>query len=109
MPDPKQLVAQGYDQIAETHAAWASHTRRAEREHYTQLLLNALPPDSAVLELGCGTGLPTTAALAQRFQVTGVDIAARHIALARTHVPLSLIHILYGRRCPSSANSRCTR
>jgi hypothetical protein len=24
--DPKRIVADGYDQIAERHAAWASHT-----------------------------------------------------------------------------------
>jgi ubiquinone/menaquinone biosynthesis C-methylase UbiE len=85
--DPKQIVAQGYDTIAERHAEWASHTRTDERERYTAILLNALPPGAHVLELGCGVGLPATQRLAQRFAVTGVDISAQHIALARRNVP----------------------
>jgi SAM-dependent methyltransferase len=85
--DPKQIVAQGYDTIAGRHAEWASRTRTDERERYTAVLLNALPPGATVLELGCGVGVPTTQRLAQRFAVTGVDISAQHIALARRNVP----------------------
>jgi SAM-dependent methyltransferase len=84
--DPKQIVAQGYDAIAGRHAEWASHTRTDERERYTAVLLNALPPGATVLELGCGVGVPTTQRLAQRFAVTGVEISAQHIALARRNV-----------------------
>ena len=40
-----------------------------------------------MLELGCGAGVPTTQRLAERFAVTGVDISARQIALARRNVP----------------------
>jgi hypothetical protein len=29
---PKQIVAQGYDAIAERHAEWVSHTRTDERD-----------------------------------------------------------------------------
>jgi SAM-dependent methyltransferase len=39
-----------------------------------------------VLDLGCATGELLTARLAQRFAVTGVDIAERQIALARRRV-----------------------
>src|SRR5438270_356408 len=85
--DPKQIVAQGYDAIAGRHAEWASHTRTDERERYTAILLNALPPGARVLELGCGVGVPTTRQLTHRFAVTGVDISAQHIALARRNVP----------------------
>ena len=42
---------------------------------------------AAVLELGCGAGLPTTRQLAQRCAVTGVDLSARQVALARHNVP----------------------
>jgi SAM-dependent methyltransferase len=85
--DLKQLVAHSYDTIAETHAAWASTVRANERARYTAELLDRLPAGVAVLELGCGTGIPTTRALAKRFDVTGVDIAARHVELARQNVP----------------------
>jgi SAM-dependent methyltransferase len=85
--DPKQIVAQGYDAIAERHAEWAGRTRTDERERYTAVLLHALPPGAQVLELGCGVGVPTTQRLAQRFAVTGVDVSAQHIARARRNVP----------------------
>ena len=87
MDDLKQLVARSYDTIAETHAAWASTVRTDERVRYTAELIERLPAGAAVLELGCGTGIPTTRALAEHFAVTGVDIAARHVELARQNVP----------------------
>ena len=85
--DPKQIVAEGYDRIAEQYCAWASQVREKERAKYTSVLLEKLPEGAAVLELGCGAGLPTTRQLAERFTVTGVDISARQVALARHNVP----------------------
>ncbi|QBD82358.1 class I SAM-dependent methyltransferase [Ktedonosporobacter rubrisoli] len=85
--NPKQIVAQGYDHMAEQYYQWVIHERVEERQYYTELLLDRLPPGAAVLELGCGVGLPTAQLLAQQFHVTGVDISARQIALAQQHVP----------------------
>jgi SAM-dependent methyltransferase len=86
--DPKQIVARGYDQIAERYLAWgASGIRGEERDYYTTVLLDALPIGAKVLELGCGAGIPTTRRLAERFTVTGIDISARQIDLARQNVP----------------------
>jgi SAM-dependent methyltransferase len=85
--DPKEIVAQGYDDIAEYHSQWASRTRAEERQRYTSLILERLPSAAMVLELGCGVGLPTTLALARRFQVTGIDLSARHVTLAQRNVP----------------------
>jgi hypothetical protein len=56
--DPKQIVADGYDRVAERHAAWASNIRVDEREYYTALILAELPAGAAVLDLGCGAGIP---------------------------------------------------
>jgi SAM-dependent methyltransferase len=85
--DPKQVVEQGYDRIAERHLEWIHDIRAEERARYTSVLLNGLPAGARVLDLGCGAGGPTTQALARRFRVTGVDISARQIALARQDVP----------------------
>src|ERR687885_1638721 len=85
--DPKRLVADGYNRIADRYTQWMEHVRDDEREHYTSLLLQEVAPGACVLELGCGAGIPTTRGLAARFKVTGVDISARHIALAQQHVP----------------------
>jgi cyclopropane fatty-acyl-phospholipid synthase-like methyltransferase len=87
MLDAKRIVADGYDEIADRHAAWASHTRAQERERYIALLMELLPAGAALLDLGCGAGVPTTRALAARFRVTAVDLSARQVALARTNVP----------------------
>ncbi len=66
----KRVVDTGYDRVAERYLA-----------------SKAFPPDAAVLDLGCGVGVPVTRWLTQRFAVTGVDICARQLKLARQHVP----------------------
>jgi SAM-dependent methyltransferase len=86
--DPRRIVAEGYDRIAERYAAWIANDLVDEvRPRYTAVLLEGLPPGAAVLDLGCGSGVPTTRQLAERFAVTGVDISARQVALARENVP----------------------
>jgi ubiquinone/menaquinone biosynthesis C-methylase UbiE len=85
--DPKQIIAQGFDIIAERYVEWSRHTRVEERQRYTSLIVNHLPQGAQVLDLGCGMGVPTTATFAQHFTVTGVDISARQIELARQKVP----------------------
>jgi len=85
--DPKEIVRQGYDMIAEEYARQAAEAKAEDRDHYTQLLLDRLPPGSSVLELGCGAGLPVTGALAERFVVTGVDISGQLVELARRNAP----------------------
>jgi ubiquinone/menaquinone biosynthesis C-methylase UbiE len=85
--DPKQIVAQGFDQIGERYAEWSLHTRVEERERYTCLIVDRLQQGAKVLDIGCGTGTPTTATLAELFLVTGVDISTHQIELARQKVP----------------------
>ena len=85
--DPKQIVADGYDNVAEQHEEWASNVRIEERAKYTALLLAKLPKGAEVLELGCGSGIPTTQQLANKFAVTGVDISEKQVALALQKVP----------------------
>jgi cyclopropane fatty-acyl-phospholipid synthase-like methyltransferase len=85
--DPKRIVEQGYDQIAERYLAWAESDASKTRERYVTLLHRELPRGARVIELGCGAGVPATRMLAQDFEVTGVDLSARQIALARQNVP----------------------
>jgi len=86
--DPKQVVADGYDQIAERFAAWSTRIVDNVRDRYTDILLDTLPRGARVLELGCGSGSSgTTQALANRFDFTGIDISARQIALAMQCLP----------------------
>jgi ubiquinone/menaquinone biosynthesis C-methylase UbiE len=84
----KHIVEAGYDQIAPRYLEWAtSHSYASSRLLYTQKLLILLPNPSKILELGCGAGVPCTQLLAQSHHVTGNDISAAQIELARKHVP----------------------
>ncbi|HLZ71472.1 MAG TPA: class I SAM-dependent methyltransferase [Dehalococcoidia bacterium] len=85
--DPKRLVEQGYDRIGASHHEWGSQVRKGEKARYAAIVFERLPAGAAVLELGCGSGSTTTARLAERFTLTGVDISARQIALIRERIP----------------------
>jgi SAM-dependent methyltransferase len=85
--DPKKIVADGYDQIAERYLSWSALDPSPERMRYLAQLLDLLPGGTEVLELGCGAGVPVTQALAESARVTGVDISAEQIALAERLVP----------------------
>ncbi len=85
--DPKRIVREGYDRIGEAYAAWALGGTSRQRLRHVQSLVHRLPPGAAVLDLGCGPGVPTTLELARHFAVTGVDISARQLELARVNVP----------------------
>ena len=91
--DPKRLVADGYDRIAETYAAWVEGGSTTLRDSHLALLEAQLPAGASVLDLGCAAGIPVARRLAARFQVTGVDISERQVALARRNVPTaSFVH-----------------
>ena len=51
-----------------------------------------IPLGSDVLDLGCGAGVPMTKALAAGRRVTGVDLSARQLELARGNVPEADVH-----------------
>ena len=85
--DPKRIVADGFDRIAETYAAWVERDGIGRRERHLELLEAELPAGARVLDLGCGAGVPIARRLAARFEVTGIDISARQIELARHAVP----------------------
>lgn len=85
--DPRRIVADGYDAMAERYLAWSGLRPSPTRLRYLATALEMIPPGSDVLELGCGAGLPMTRALAEGRRVTGIDISAAQIALARANVP----------------------
>jgi RimJ/RimL family protein N-acetyltransferase len=88
LSDPKQIVRSGYDrvsyayrpdepnaQVVRLYAEWLSH------------LHDRVPVGGAVLDLGCGCGVPGTRLLAERYDVTGVDISPVQIERATRLVP----------------------
>jgi SAM-dependent methyltransferase len=91
--EPKEIVARGYDAIALRYAEWAGRIDSPALD-WVRDLDGRLVDDSDVLELGCGRGVPVTRELARRHRVTGVDISAVQIELARHHVPeASFVHV----------------
>jgi SAM-dependent methyltransferase len=84
--DPKQIVAAGYDQVADRYFEWAS-SFQTPAMGWLDDLLGQLEPKSDVLDLGCGRGVPFTRRLADRHRVLGVDISAVQIDRARSLVP----------------------
>jgi SAM-dependent methyltransferase len=110
VPDPRtQIVADGYDAMGETFAAWREGFVGDPRREWEDDLAGRLkdlagsvvdeagdarPEDrgpaarrARVLDLGCGGGSPETKRLAQRFAVTGVDISPRQVERAAAVVP----------------------
>jgi SAM-dependent methyltransferase len=90
--DPKEIVARGYDAVALRYAEWAGQIESPALE-WLRDLDRRLPDGADVLDLGCGRGVPGTRHVARRHRVTGVDISAVQIELARHHVPeASFVH-----------------
>ena len=84
--DPRIVVAQAYDQIAEIYLRRFGES--AVRQFWLDQLIVRLPAGARVLDLGCGAGLPVARDLRDRgFVVTGIDGSARQIELARRNVP----------------------
>jgi ubiquinone/menaquinone biosynthesis C-methylase UbiE len=54
----------------------------------TQWVIDQLPAGARVLDLGCGTGVPTAGMLAESgLEVVGIDVSTEMLALARRNVP----------------------
>jgi SAM-dependent methyltransferase len=81
----KDIVRVGYDAIAAAYSA----SRREDSADVRLLseLTQRLPQGAAVLDAGCGSGVPVTRLLARLFDVTGVDFSKVQIGLARKNVP----------------------
>lgn len=88
MPDSRtQIVADAYDAMGETFAAWREGFVGDPRREWEDDLVARLTDGARVLDLGCGGGSPETKRLAQRFAVIGVDISPRQVERARTAIP----------------------
>jgi cyclopropane fatty-acyl-phospholipid synthase-like methyltransferase len=86
--DPRtELVGRGYDAIGERFAQWRDLIVGDPRREWEEELVSRLQDGARVLQLGCGAGMPDTQRLAQRFEVTGVDVSAEQVRRARASVP----------------------
>lgn len=78
--------AAGFDAIGARYDEVFPH--KDGQLHAGQLLLDRLPAGASVLDVGCGTGLPTARQLVDAgCTVTGIDISPTMLDLARRNVP----------------------
>jgi ubiquinone/menaquinone biosynthesis C-methylase UbiE len=85
--NPKRIVAEGYDRIAEgLLARYRATPPSGRKQAYLERLIDGLDRDARVLDLGCGAG-EQSAWLSNRVRVTGVDISRTQVALARDRAP----------------------
>ncbi|GHG20251.1 MULTISPECIES: class I SAM-dependent methyltransferase [Amycolatopsis] len=87
MSDARQVVESGYDRIAQRYLEWSARIPDDPRRRFAAELTGRLDDGAPVLDLGCGAGVPSTAALAERHDVLGVDLSEAQLALARRNVP----------------------
>jgi ubiquinone/menaquinone biosynthesis C-methylase UbiE len=85
--DTARSVAAAYDRIAPGYRSWADAVTPPLRDRYAQRLIELVDPGAAVLEIGCGPGVPVAASLARRFDVTGVDVSTEMVSRAAANVP----------------------
>jgi ubiquinone/menaquinone biosynthesis C-methylase UbiE len=83
----KQVVASGYDRLADRYLDWGRQTAVDPRHRMVAEFSNRLRVGARVLDLGCGAGVPSTQQLARRFDVVGVDVSSSQLELARKNVP----------------------
>jgi ubiquinone/menaquinone biosynthesis C-methylase UbiE len=84
-----RIVADGYDRMADRYGEWAAGIEGDPRDRMILELFNRLPDGGRLLDLGCGSGVPSTKMLAERFEVVGVDFSTAQIAKARVNVPIA--------------------
>lgn len=92
-------VARAYDAIA----GWfdAHRSRALIEKPYLDYLVQALAPQAAILDLGCGTGEPILRFLAERqFEVTGVDASTAMVDIATARFPGTRLVVGDMRRLP---------
>ena len=81
--DYKALVREAYDRCAGAYARQRDSLPARELE----LVTEATPAGSSILDVGCGAGVPVARHLSDKYQVTGVDVSRSMLQLARVNAP----------------------
>lgn len=85
--EQKDIVRESYDKLSIDYRADTTPDDYENYSEWIRLLVDRLPKGSAVLDIGCGCGLPATKLLAEHFDVTGVDFSEVQIERAKKLVP----------------------
>ena len=82
---PQDVVRRGYDAIGSRYTEWSAASE--VRLRFVGEMLDRVPAESWVLDLGCGAGEPATRLLSERCNVIGVDLSEVQIGMARRAAP----------------------
>jgi len=82
----KRTVEAGYDALADRFGEWMARVEGDPWERFLDDLAVRLVQGARVLDLGSGNGAKI-ARLAERFDVTGIEISERQLRLARAAAP----------------------
>ena len=85
--DARRIVIEGYEKASHAYRGDAFELRGSRYAHWLRRFVERLPEGGAVLDLGCGNGVPVARELAARFAVTGVDLSPVQVERARALVP----------------------
>ncbi len=86
MEDPRDVVRRGYDAVSVRYDE--QYGGQTKYRAWLGELRERVPAGAAVLDLGCGSGLPVARDLAAAgYRVTGVDLSGTQIRRARELVP----------------------
>lgn len=82
-------------ELYERHAgAWSQDRGECVPEaRWLDRFLALLPPDAAVLDVGCGSGVPARYLIEHACRVTGVDSSTTMIAMCRNRFPEQNWHV----------------
>lgn len=84
----REIVEKGYDKGNYQKFYRHSLVLNQREKRFFAKLLELLPPQARILDLGSGIGIPYDKYLVKRgFSVTGIDVSRNHIAKARKYVP----------------------
>jgi 2-polyprenyl-3-methyl-5-hydroxy-6-metoxy-1,4-benzoquinol methylase len=87
--EQKQIVREGYDRLSCDYRSDSTPDDHEQYAQWIQLLVDQHPHGGAVLDIGCGCGLPATKLLAEHFHVIGVDFSEVQIDRAKKLVPFA--------------------
>jgi ubiquinone/menaquinone biosynthesis C-methylase UbiE len=82
----KRTVEAGYDALADHFGEWMARVEGDPWQRFLDELAARVPAGARLLDLGCGNGAKI-ARVADRFDVTAVDISERQLRRARVAVP----------------------
>ncbi|MFX0065814.1 MAG: class I SAM-dependent methyltransferase [Candidatus Hermodarchaeota archaeon] len=84
----RKIVEEGYNEGDYERFYRMTDALNKREKRFFNKLLELIPKDATVLDLGSGTGVPYDKFLVKNgLEVIGIDISSKHVAMARKNVP----------------------